>query len=865
MQYAAEPMHGSTPRKQSDEIDADVDGAARSVIQAAAVRRVEAAELGVVQFTDDDIKREQDASVMVQSLLRKGAYRGQRVYRAEDGLVRVELEGGDRTILPVIYWALAFKEAHDSIWAGHLRGPPTLERLQRMYWWPRMREAVQSWVAACQDCGSRKAKPKAVVPPLRSVRTGDVCDRWAIDVAGPLPVTAGGNRYVIAAVEYTTRYAVATAVSEHTAKAIARFLMDKVVFVYGPMREIMMDGAMEFGSKATAELLELMQVKQSTPVPYRPKLLGLVERFHRTWKDIVSLYVDEGQDDWDDFLPSALYAYNSSRHSTHGFQPNELMMGRKLRTPAELLRRSRVAHPHSTLQEYHEILLQDLSKARELAAVALQKEQARQAMYYNQRNVRNGSEFRPGQLVWLYRPARGPGITKFGHRWRGPGKIIEATGYDNYLIQMLESGQELVTHCSFLLSYYYPTHLLEQMAKDIAADLREEAVAAADLDSDDEDGAETEMEAQDSDQNSPEAVGAAVVTSVATEPSHAATPRAATPERAEIAAAADEAAAHADSAQPESHEDAQSVLNQLQQQSTKIKGMMPWPTDPACARSAPEQLQQAPATLLPDGPVPRSERRPTQASGATVNETRAPAELMPDLQHLQQPTSPATKAKQPAESQLNATETKTKVAEASDGSSSSMSSSPADTALKTTKKKDPVLANTEPKDSKLIKTLLQRAMKRPLQRSSPEKPAVKLVKPDVQTASQRRQSPQPTKATKQNGSTYLPGVAGGEQTASWPDNRDWHASSPEKPWWNTAAEGLPQRLWINQQDYEKLWSEGRVRSERAEGKDSEDDEGSTRVAHDGAAQMLRTTAAAEQLDGQQRGTNRGRFGSMGRE
>ncbi|KAE8902019.1 hypothetical protein PF007_g30006 [Phytophthora fragariae] len=217
---------------------------------------------------------------------------------------------------------------------------------------------------------------------------------------------------------------------------------------------------------------------------------------------------------------------------------------------------------------------------------------------------------------------------------------------------------------------------------------------------------------------------------------------------------------------------------------------MPCPTDPECARSAPEQLQQAPVTLLPDGPVPRSERRSTQASGATVDETRAPAELMPDLRHLQQPTSPATKANQPAESQLNATETKTKVAEASDGSSSSMSSSPADTASKTTKKKDPVLANTEPKDSKLIKTLLQRAMKRPLQRSSPEKLAVKLVKPDVQTASsQRRQSPQPTKATKQNGSTYLPGVAGEAQTASWPDNRDWHASSPEKPWWNTAAEG----------------------------------------------------------------------------
>jgi len=241
-------------------------------------------------------------------------------------------------------------------------------------------------------------------------------------VAGPLPETIHGNLYVIDAVEYTTRYAVAEAVSEHTAKAIAKFLMNRVVLVYGPMREIMMDGAMEFGRKVTAEWLELMQVKQATPVPYRPNLLRLVERFHRTWKDIVSLYVDEEQTDWDDFVPSALYAYNSARHATHGFQPNELMMGRKLRMPAELLRRSRLVYPHSTLAQYHEVLMRDLKTARELAAVALQKEQARQPIYYNRRNVRQRGEFRPVQLVWIYRPARGPGITKFGHRWRGPGK-----------------------------------------------------------------------------------------------------------------------------------------------------------------------------------------------------------------------------------------------------------------------------------------------------------------------------------------------------------------------------------------------------------------------------------------------------------
>ncbi|GMG16832.1 unnamed protein product [Phytophthora fragariaefolia] len=355
-----------------------------------------------------------------------------------------------------------------------------------------MREAVHNWVSACQDCGSRKARPKAVVPPLRRVKTGDVCDRWAIDVAGPLPETIHGNRYVIAAVEYTTRYVVAEAVPEHTAKAIAKFLMNRVVLVYGPMREIMMDGAREFGSKVTTELLALMQVKQATPVPYRPNLLGLVERFHRTWKNIVRLYVDEEQTDWDDFVPSALYAYNSSTHATHGFQPNELMMGRKLRTPAEWLRRSRLTYPNGTLAEYHEVLIRDLKTARDLAAVALQKEQARQAIYYNRRNERHRVDFHEGQLVWVYRPARGPGITKFGHRWRGPAQIVEAAGYDNFKVKMLESEHELVVHCSFLLPFYYPMNLLDQMAKDMALDLREEAIAAADIEEDDSPNAEQE-------------------------------------------------------------------------------------------------------------------------------------------------------------------------------------------------------------------------------------------------------------------------------------------------------------------------------------------------------------------------------------
>ncbi|POM76637.1 Gag-pol fusion protein [Phytophthora palmivora] len=138
----------------------------------------------------------------------------------------------------------------------------------------------------------------------RTQGVGAVGDRWALDVAGLLPVTSSGNRYVVGAVDYATRYAVVASTPTHTAKGIAKFIMDKIVLMYGPMRELVMDGAPELNGEVIEALVNELQARQVTPVPYRPVLLGLVERFHRTWKDMVTLFVSEAQDDWDRVPPT---------------------------------------------------------------------------------------------------------------------------------------------------------------------------------------------------------------------------------------------------------------------------------------------------------------------------------------------------------------------------------------------------------------------------------------------------------------------------------------------------------------------------------------------------------------------------------
>lgn len=425
-------------------------------------------ETSTLQLTDTEIIEAQKASRFVKKALADGKYRGMNVESRFD-LAVIETANGWRVMLSPTLWAVVFKEMHGSIWAGHLRGPHTYGRVAQLYWWPKLRRAVNQWIRGCPECGSRKARPREVIPPLRSIRGGDVCDRWALDVAGPFPTADSGERFVIAAVEYVTRYVVARCVRQHKAEDIATFLLEEVVLKFGSFRVLLTDGAPELTSSILDILMTMLQARQTNAVAYRPQTIGLVERFHRTWKDCVAIFMqDETQRDWNLWVRFATYAYNSARHSTVLLTPNELMMGRRLRSPNDLLRRTAVTEA-GELTTYHKQLLAAMPRAQQCAEQARIREQERQARYYK-RNVRNRREFKVGDRVWLYNPPRGQNATKFVHQWMGPLRIAEPVGYDNFrLIREDQTGEteEMIAHVSFLTSYYEPGSPLSEIAADV--------------------------------------------------------------------------------------------------------------------------------------------------------------------------------------------------------------------------------------------------------------------------------------------------------------------------------------------------------------------------------------------------------------
>ncbi|POM71239.1 Hypothetical protein PHPALM_12208 [Phytophthora palmivora] len=79
-------------------------------------------------------------------------------------------------------------------------------------------------------------------------------------------------------------------------------------------------------------------------------------------------------------------------------------------------------------------------------------------------------------FVSLYNPPRGRTATKFVHQWMGPMKIVEPAGYENYILQREDKTgcpDSVIAHVSFLVSYYYPELLPNQVAADIDEQLRD--------------------------------------------------------------------------------------------------------------------------------------------------------------------------------------------------------------------------------------------------------------------------------------------------------------------------------------------------------------------------------------------------------
>ncbi len=198
---------------------------------------------------------------------------------------------------------------HDSVFGGHLGIRRTREKIQMRYFWPGLDKDVENWVQSCVACASKKHPPAAMRAPLVPIPVSGPFDRVAVDVVGPLPQSLSGNRFIVAFTDYHTKWAETFATIDHTAVTVARLLLTEIVCHHGSPLELLSDQGPEFLSVVVNKTCNLVNINHIFTSAYHPQTDGLQERFNGTLIQMLSMYINKHQTDWDQFIPFCIFAY----------------------------------------------------------------------------------------------------------------------------------------------------------------------------------------------------------------------------------------------------------------------------------------------------------------------------------------------------------------------------------------------------------------------------------------------------------------------------------------------------------------------------------------------------------------------------
>ena len=137
--------------------------------------------------------------------------------------------------------------------------------------------------------------------------------------------------------DYATRYPEAFPLKNIKARQVANCLVQLFSRV-GVPREVLTDQGTNFLSTLLRQVYSLLGIKGIKTTPYHPQTDGLVERFNRTLKTMLRRFVSQTGKDWDEWLLYLLFAYREVPQASTGFSPFELLYGRQVRGPLDLLK-----------------------------------------------------------------------------------------------------------------------------------------------------------------------------------------------------------------------------------------------------------------------------------------------------------------------------------------------------------------------------------------------------------------------------------------------------------------------------------------------------------------------------------------------
>ncbi|GBC06079.1 hypothetical protein RclHR1_06610002 [Rhizophagus clarus] len=336
---------------------------------------------------------------------------------------------------------------HNDPTATHFAIDIMFNKIKDRYYWPQMYENIREYVISCDSC-QRRGKSKAN-QLLHPIAVHGPFYQVGIDFVRPLPITPNENRYIIVAIDYMIKWPEARPVLCATAEETSQFIYEDIICRHNCPAKLLSDRGTHFNNQMVEKLLEKFGIKHVFSTPYHPQINGLVERFNRTLCESLSKLVIQ-TNEWDKYIASVLFAYQTSKHSTTKISPFYLVNGREAKLPVDNLS-DNLEYINQRLLS----LINDLPQVRKEAKIKVRESQVKQKDYYDQK-IKKELNSEIGDKVLYYDTAKEKQWTgKLDSKWKGPFYIHEIRQNGAYKLRSME-GRVLRTPVNrSLLKLYY--------------------------------------------------------------------------------------------------------------------------------------------------------------------------------------------------------------------------------------------------------------------------------------------------------------------------------------------------------------------------------------------------------------------------
>jgi hypothetical protein len=287
---------------------------------------------------------------------------------------------------------------------------------------------------------------------------------WGMDMIGKIsPPSSKGHQYVLAIMDYFTKWVEAMPMKTVTSKDVINFTKEHVIHRFGIPQTNTTDGGSVFISEKFRKFAADMGIKLIRSSPYYAQANGQAEASNQSLIKLIKRKIDEHPRRWDEVLSEALCAHRISSHRATKTSPYHLVYGQEAVLPWEITADSRHVEFQNdlTTEEYAALMndnIEDLTELRLWSLERIKENKAKVARTFNKKVKLK--EFQVRDLVWeVVLPLRTKDVTyeKWSPNWHGPYRIDQVLPRTAYMIEELDGVKFPVAVNSQHLKKYFPS------------------------------------------------------------------------------------------------------------------------------------------------------------------------------------------------------------------------------------------------------------------------------------------------------------------------------------------------------------------------------------------------------------------------